>query len=148
MSTTSPRVISPRAALWLLALGVAALISIAAAQPAQAYSGCWGSGPVAKDPYGPAFHTKYCHNYRSGHTRTWGPTGLLWAGTNWFRCQQKGSENPRVGSARNDWSLWTQADVAYALGGWGWFPATYVSGGGNYAPIPGLPRCPPYLGRP
>lgn len=145
MSITSPRVISPRAALWLLALGVAALISIAAAQPAQAYSGCWGSGPVAKDPYGPAFHTKYCHNYRSGYTMYGSArAGLLWAGTNWFKCQKRfaGAENPPVGSARNNWWLWTQADVGYSGHGWGWFPATYVSGGGNYAPVPGLPKCP------
>lgn len=39
------------------------------------------------------------------------------------------------------WWLWTQGDVAYADNGWGWFPATKVSGGNNWEPIPGLQNC-------
>ena len=52
-------------------------------------------------------------------------------------------ENPPVGNARNNVWLYTQGDVSYVprYHGWGWFPATYVSGGGNYDPIPGLRWC-------
>ena len=50
--------------------------------------------------------------------------------------------NPPVGSARNNWWLFTYAD--YTPSGqspWGWFPATKISGGANYQPEPGLPTC-------
>lgn len=59
-------------------------------------------------------------------------------------CQDQwvGYENPPVGSARNNWWLYTQADTSTNFRhGWGWFPATKVSGGGNYEPIPGLRWC-------
>lgn len=77
---------------------------------------------------------RYCHNYQGGYVLggSWQRHGYLYAGNNWFVCQARGGENPAVGSARNNWWLYTQADVGYSNGGWGWFPATKVSCGGNY----------------
>lgn len=121
-----------------------------AAQPVTAAAaGCWGTGPTVTNHLGTTFATKYCHNYQAGDVvRPAQPSvttysGYLYAGDNWFVCQRQITawENPPVGSARNNWWLYTQGDVAYADRGWGWFPATKVSGGGNYEPIPGLPTC-------
>lgn len=114
-----------------------------------AYSGCWGTGPTVRDFRGARYGTRYCHNYLGG-TVGFGTTlsGYLYAGNNWFVCQSRGGENPRVGSARNNIWLYTQGDKGvpswapgYHYHGWGWFPATYVSGGINYGPIPGLRWC-------
>jgi hypothetical protein len=48
-----------------------------------------------------------------------------------------------VGGARNTYWLWTKADhsIDGKKGGWGWFPATKISGGVNNL-IPGLRICP------
>ncbi|MFF9219954.1 hypothetical protein [Streptomyces viridosporus] len=131
----------------LASLGAAALLAAGAVAltpaSASAADGCWGNAGPKKGPNGATYTARYCHNYQVadigvGDTRT----GHLYAGDNWFVCQQKfANENPPVGSARNNWWLWTQGDKAYANGGWGWFPATKVSGGGNYQPVPGLPAC-------
>ncbi|MGW0331736.1 hypothetical protein ACWD0J_07650 [Streptomyces sp. NPDC003011] len=119
-----------------------------ATAPASAAAGCWGTGPTVTDYYGHTFTTQYCHNYQAGNVvraNQSSPTinsGYLYAGDNWFACQAQLSwENPPVGNARNNWWLWTQGDVGYSEGGWGWFPATKVSGGGNYEPIPALDYC-------
>jgi hypothetical protein len=126
----------------LATIGVATTATPAAAS----HPGCWGTGPVVDDPWNPPWNTKYCHNYRSGYVYTRATTGdvsgYLYAGTNWFVCQRRGGENPPVGNARNNYWLYTQGDDGYRYGGWGWFPATMVSGGGNYQPIPNLPSCP------
>ncbi len=109
-----------------------------------AASGCSSNGPTVKDYRGFSYATRYCHNYRAGYTHLFDAnTGYLYAGTNWFVCQQRFGENPPVGNARNNVWLYTQGDVSYSstYRGWGWFPATYVSGGGNYDPIPGLRWC-------
>lgn len=111
---------------------------------AASYSGCWGTGPVVTDFRGYRYGTRYCHNYRSGQLDLYGGwSGYLYAGNNWFVCQSRfrSLPNPSVGSARNNIWLYTQGDVAYNHHGWGWFPATEVSGGVNYAPIPGLRWC-------
>ncbi len=111
------------------------------------YTGCWGTGPVVTDFRGVKYSTRYCHNYLGGNLRLYTTvSGYLYAGNNWFVCQSRFGENPPVGSAWNNIWLYTQGDVAYAYHGWGWFPATYVSGGTNYNPIPGLRWCGP--GRP
>jgi hypothetical protein len=124
------------------ALGIAAGPASASASAA----GCAGAGPTRTDATGKVRATTFCHNYRSGNVylyrATDRPTGYLYAGRNWFACQMKGAENPAVGGARNNWWLRTQGDKGYADGGWGWFPATYVSGGANYQTVPGLPVCP------
>lgn len=126
---------------------------LVSAGPAAAnYSGCWGRGPTVTDYSGTRSSTRYCHVYLGGNVELAGSnrgvTGYLNAGNNWFVCQHKfpGDPNPRVGSARNNWWLWTQADYSKngngrKYHGWGWFPATHVSGGGNYQPIPGLRTC-------
>ncbi|WP_433046553.1 hypothetical protein [Dactylosporangium sp. CS-033363] len=115
------------------------------ASPAAAASGCSGNGPVVQDWWNPPRATKYCNAYRSGYVYAIASqgelSGYLYAGTSWFVCQLTGGENPAVGSAHNNWWLYTQGDTAYNYGGWGWFPATMVSGGGNYQPVPGLPIC-------
>jgi hypothetical protein len=152
------------AAMLGLALGASLLVSSASAagkpptaapdtavsRPAAlggivaAAAGCNSDGPVVRDYRGISFGTRYCNNYRGGYTSLFGiNTGYLYAGTNWFVCQQRADENPPVGSARNNIWLYTQGDVSYnaTYRGWGWFPATYVSGGVNYGPIPGLRWC-------
>lgn len=107
-----------------------------------AASGCTSAGPRVTDFRGIHYETRYCHNYRGGSLRLYsGHSGYLNAGTNWFVCQQRFGENPRVGNARNNIWLYTQGDVSYGHHGWGWLPATYVSGGTNYGPIPGLRWC-------
>jgi hypothetical protein len=120
-------------------------VLVAAAIPALA-----SAAPSSAPTKTPAFSgklpaaTRYCHNYKGG-TVGFGATntGYLYAGTNRFVCQQRAGENPSVGSARNNIWLYTQGDVSYSptYHGWGWFPATYVSGGVNYGPIPGLHWC-------
>jgi hypothetical protein len=135
-----------------LLAGVLTAIALAAIPTAgaQAASGCYDRGPDRSRwvgngiPFLESYHTWYCYAYRSDYLVENGNNqGYLYAGTSWFVCQKKwqGQENPAVGSARNDWWLWTLGDVQY-VGGWGWFPATKISGGGNYQPIPGnLPTC-------
>ncbi|SEC58164.1 hypothetical protein [Streptomyces sp. KS_5] len=116
---------------------------ILASSGAAAADGCSGNAGQRKGPGGGTYTARYCHNYQAsdvgvGNTRT----GHLYAGDNWFVCRQKFDlENPPVGSARNNWWLWAQGDVAYADTGWGWFPATKVSGGNNWESIPGLQSC-------
>lgn len=126
----------------LCATGALFLLTGLSASPAAAYSGCWGPGPNVNQGPNILWGTTWCHNYASYRTVHRGAvTGYLYAGNNWFICQQRFGENPRPGSARNNWWLYTQGDVGYRESGWGWFPATYVSGGGNYQPIPGLRGC-------
>jgi hypothetical protein len=116
--------------------------------PAQAAGGCSGAGPLRPGPKGGApVKTTYCNAYRPGTVFGWRnqpPVGELNSGRSWFVCQWKANDNPAVGRARNNWWLWTQADVfndGKPANGYGWFPATYISGGGNYQPIPGLAIC-------
>ena len=109
---------------------------------AAAAAGCTSNGPTVTDFSGARWSTRYCHNYRSGYVWAGNShSGYLYAGTNWFVCQSRGGENPPVGNARNNIWLYTQGDVGYSYRGWGWFPATHVSGGVNYGAIPGLRWC-------
>lgn len=124
-------------------------VALAGPATASAASGCSGAGPTVKDYRGVSYTTRYCYNYRAGATRlgddvgNFFTSGYLYAGRNWFVCQKRIGENPPVGSARNNIWLYTEGDVAYVkpYKGWGWFPATYVSGGTNYGKIPGLRTC-------
>lgn len=138
-------------ALGLAGSGILAGLTRGTTASAASYSGCWGTGPTVTDFGGDRWHTKYCHNYLGGEV-SWDPigAGFLYAGNNWFVCQARftGWPNPAVGSARNNIWLYTQADrgvqwyqPGYKYHKWGYFPATYVSGGVNYGPIPGLPWC-------
>jgi hypothetical protein len=119
---------------------------------AQAATGCSGAGPTAgPDPAGWDYSTRYCYAYSAGYMKDGGPfwwmdpsvnSGYLRVGTSWFVCQAQFSvDNPKVGTAQNNWWLYTEGDVAYSNHGWGWFPATRVSGGANWQPVPGLTHC-------
>jgi hypothetical protein len=136
-----------------LLAGVLAAIALAAIPAhANAASGCFTKGPDRSRTFGNGipitehYHTWKCFAYTAGDTEETFPQGLLRAGTSWFVCQKKwvGFDNPPVGNARNDWWLYTLADVSYGgeTNGWGWFPATKIQGGANWGPIPGnLPTC-------
>ncbi|BFU44770.1 hypothetical protein [Krasilnikovia sp. MM14-A1004] len=134
-----------------LALGVLAAVGLTAGgtfgptgPAAAAPNGCSGSGGSHTDYLGNTYGTTNCNVYSAGYVRNSGAnSGYLYTGTSWFVCQEQwvGYENPSVGSARNNYWLYTQGDDGYAHSGWGWFPATKVSGGGNYAPVPGLRSC-------
>jgi hypothetical protein len=140
----------------LVALALAAagcgVFSALAPSDAEAAGGCWNRGPDRSRTFGNGipvtehYKTWYCYAYRAGDVWDGSVTGYLYAGTSWFVCQKKwpGHENPPVGSARNDWWLWTLGDRAANpyTDGWGWFPATKISGGANWGRIPGhLPDC-------
>jgi hypothetical protein len=126
------------------ATAMAAAGALGPAGPAAAAGGCSGSGGVHTDYLNNSYGTTYCNAYADGYIRNSGTnSGYLNAGSSWFVCQEQwvGYENPAVGSARNNYWLYTQGDAGYSHSGWGWFPATKVSGGGNYAPVPGLHSC-------
>lgn len=112
---------------------------------ATAAGGCYSKGPTRTDYWNRTFATWYCNAYQGGEVGfDYQSNGYLYAGTSWFVCQMKipGWNNPQVGGAQNDWWLYTQGDTATDVGGWGWFPATKISGGANWSPIPGnLPDC-------
>jgi hypothetical protein len=152
-----------------LCIATAAVVTLASSPATRVASanpdGCW------QDPHDPSpwfdaprwglphylsRSTMWCYAYRAGsvynHQNTkpdgtgevvWAPVGYLYASRSWFMCQLPfDDENPAVGSARNNWWLLTISDDAYDdRSGYGWFPATRVSGGGNYEPIPRLPDC-------
>jgi hypothetical protein len=131
----------------LASLGAAAVLAAGAVAltpaSASAAAGCWGDAGTKTDPEGRTYTARYCHNYQGGDIMWAGKIGYLYAGDNWFVCQKKfpNDPNPPVGGARNDWWLYTQGDTGSTHQAWGWFPATKVSGGGNYEPVPGLPAC-------
>lgn len=137
----------------MVLVGVLALtlgLGVAGPGSASGAGGCWGTGPSRPKPNGIRIPTKYCNAYKAGDVfgSRYSKAGYLNAGTSWFVCQAWLPEwqNPVVGNARNVYWLWTQADKRYTsinpnYPGYGWFPATFISGGGNYQPIPGLPTC-------
>ena len=132
-----------------VALALSALLSaagVAAGGPASAATDCWGSGGAHTDYLGNTYGTAYCNAYTSGSVRASGATrGTLYAGNSWFVCQEQwvGYNNPKVGSAENNWWLYTQADTSNGDGyhGWGWFPVTKISGGANWGKVTGLREC-------
>jgi len=131
----------------LAACTVAAGMALGFPSPASAAGGCSGYGGAHTDVFGNTYGTTNCYAYTPGYIRYNGTnSGYLYAGTSWFVCQEKfpGIENPPVGSARNNYWLYTQGDVGYSHSGWGWFPATKISGGVNYGPVPGLHSCDDY----
>jgi hypothetical protein len=136
----------------LVPLALLALLALSAlTPPAHAAAGCFEKGPTR---VGPNSHgrvgkvaTQFCHVYTSGEVVLGGPrVGVLEAGRSWFVCQRNFPDfpNPKVGGARNTYWLWTKADhsIDSKKGGWGWFPATKISGGVNNNLIPGLRICP------
>ncbi|MFJ8536273.1 hypothetical protein [Streptomyces sp. NPDC093591] len=135
------RMLASLGAAAVLATGAVALTPTGAS---AAPNGCWGNAGTKTDPDGRTFTARYCHNYQGGDIIWYrNKIGYLYAGDNWFVCQTKDPSfpNPPVGNARNDWWLYTQGDTGSEHKAWGWFPATKVSGGNNYEPVPGLPVC-------
>jgi hypothetical protein len=136
-----------RSVLALFAASTAtAAVTLVSASPALAAGGCSGSGGAHTDYLGNTYGTAYCNAYTGGNVMNGGSVaGYLYAGTSWFVCQENwgsGYPNPPVGGAVNTYWLYTQADTGSApLHGWGWFPATKISGGSNNGPIPGLRSC-------
>jgi predicted DNA-binding transcriptional regulator AlpA len=68
-------------------------------------------------------------------------TGYLYAGNNWFVCQEEGAPNPALdGAVESSFWLYTQADVAHdARGGWGWVPANTLTTTVAGTPIDSVP---------
>jgi hypothetical protein len=126
----------------LALFGAVPVVTVTTAAPAQAASGCWGSGGAHTDYLGNTYGTMWCHAYHSGNVVAAGVVrGYLYAGDSWFVCQHQwlGRNNPPVGGAQNNWWLYTQGDTSTGdrYHGWGWFPATHISGGRNWEKIPG-----------
>lgn len=69
--------------------------------------------------------------------RGWFRAGTLYAGNNYFYCQAEGPTHS-VGEYKNDWWLKTDDDNGFTDV---WVSAVYLSGGDNYEPIAGVPRC-------
>ncbi len=66
--------------------------------------------------------------------------GTLYAGRNYLLCQLQKQAHPyHVGNYWNDWYVYTDLDTP--TGAKGWISAVYVTSGGNWEPIPGLPVC-------
>lgn len=63
--------------------------------------------------------------------------GTLYAGNNYFYCQGKGVTKT-VGDYKNNWWLKTDDDNGNTNV---WVNAVNVSGGGNFEPISGVPKC-------
>lgn len=146
-AATAPSVTAPVAS--------APVSSAPASTPVAASGGsCTAGGPTVWSPLGQQHNTVYCPTWRG--TNVYGyhvtgeasqVTGYLYGATNWFACQQQGAENPGFGMGyKNTYWLLTQGDVATGVNSeyihaWGWIPATAVSYGGDYEPIPGVPFC-------
>lgn len=83
------------------AAGALFILTGLSASPAAAYSGCWGPGPRAHQGPNILWGTTWCHNYASYRTVHRGAvTGYLYAGNNWFICQQRFGEESshRIGA--------------------------------------------------
>ncbi|AUH39158.1 serine/threonine-protein kinase [Streptomyces sp. CMB-StM0423] len=66
------------------------------------------------------------------------PVGTLYAGTNYFFCQEKKSYRETSGEWTNVW--WGKTDDDKGNTGV-WVSVVYIKGGANDAPVPGLPVC-------
>lgn len=79
------------------------------------------------------------HVWRHAPSFYWfdGRAGTLYAGNNYFYCQAKGSTHT-VGDYKNNWWLKTDDDNGNTNV---WVNAVNISGGDNYEPIAGVPRC-------
>lgn len=77
---------------------------------------------------------KTASSYDSAHR----PAGTLYAGTNYFFCQEKKSYRETSGEWTNVW--WGKTDDDSGNTGV-WVSVVYIKGGANDAPVPGLPVC-------
>jgi hypothetical protein len=116
------------------------------------------SGPTLTDDIGVKRITVHCVVFRdlNIHARpdaSSATEGYLPTGANWFACQTLGMENPVTYNTEspsphdkpnhNKWWLFTQSEDRGPDGRklWGWFPATAVTEGEEYQPVPGVPVC-------
>ncbi|MGW7416473.1 hypothetical protein [Streptomyces sp. NPDC054863] len=85
----------------------------------------------------------YYHTWRSAYsyaspTTTSAKKGVLYAGRNYFYCQVKNQPHHDEHGNKNDWWAKTDDDKGNKNV---WVSATAFSKGGDWEPIPGLPRC-------
>ena len=99
------------------------------ADTTTAAAGCYGIGSGKYN----CNVWKTAPSYFAGNVRA----GTLYAGTNYFYCQAKGS-TVHLGNYSNNW--WGKTDDDNGNRGV-WVNVVYLSGGGNYEPVPGLPWC-------
>ncbi|BAU85561.1 hypothetical protein SLA_4677 [Streptomyces laurentii] len=122
----------------LATLGLAATALLIPATAAQAESGSTRQSAEAS-----VMATKYYFNTWSNATSyrdasNFAPMGTLWAGRNYFYCQEAGQ---RVWDSANNYNYWwakTDDDSGHSGV---YVSATAFSVGGNDQPIPGLPKC-------
>ncbi|AZM50193.1 serine/threonine protein kinase [Streptomyces sp. WAC 06738] len=105
-------------------------------------SGGGTGGGSAPDPScTPIGGGKYnCEVWRtaSSYDAAHNPVGTLYAGTNYFFCQEKKSYRETSGEWTNVW--WGKTDDDSGNAGV-WVSVVYIKGGANDAPVPGLPVC-------
>lgn len=126
-----------------LAASVAAgafAVSSASAASAEPLAQSPGAGDGAPSSVSATTVTKYVwHDAPSYVDRGYvASTGdYLYAGNNYFYCQEKGATMGH-NQYHNNWWLKTDDDEDNTNV---WVNAVFVSGGGNYEPIPGVPYC-------
>jgi len=76
-------------------------------------------------------------NAPSYHQGDGGRAGTLFAGNNYFSCQSK-AYTYEYGEYKNNWWLLTDDDKGNTDV---WVPAVFISGGDNFEPIAGVPKC-------
>ncbi|GAA1816020.1 hypothetical protein GCM10009682_41130 [Luedemannella flava] len=139
MPTAPTARLARRLAVCLVVLAAA----LAPAAPAAAATGCTRTSNHA------GYATYNCYMYKTS-THSWDMwqnstrlqiidnlSGVLYAGTSWFVCQRTFGVTFQTGNAVNNYWAYTLSDT----GRWGWINAIYISGGDNYGPVPGLPKC-------
>jgi len=138
----------------LAAIGLA----IPASTPASAAPGsCYAQNAAVTDDWGRTFSTRYvCPTWTGAALEStpydvhmpFDDSGYMYAASQvWVICQRQGGPNQSLGGYQNNWWLYTQGDQARAntwgyRNAWGHLPATAVSYGQNWQPIPGVPYCP------
>ncbi|MFJ7342910.1 serine/threonine-protein kinase [Streptomyces sp. NPDC101110] len=81
-----------------------------------------------------------CHVWKTAgsYTASGARAGILNAGTNYFYCQQNLGRRETSGEWTNVWWAKTDDDSGNSDV---WVSDVYIKGGGNDAPVPGLPLC-------
>lgn len=100
-----------------------------------------GDGSAPDPSCTPIGGGKYnCEVWRtaSSYDAAHNPVGTLYAGTNYFFCQEKKSYRETSGEWTNVW--WGKTDDDSGNAGV-WVSVVYIRGGANDAPVPGLPVC-------
>ena len=117
------------------------MVGSASAAPAEAPSGGPGAAPdrvSTTDDVQASKVTKHVwRNAPSYHPGDGGRAGTLFAGNNYFYCQSK-AYTYEYGEYKNNWWLLTDDDKGNTDV---WVPAVFISGGDNFEPIAGVPKC-------